>query len=135
MHECSPPKNLELLSSKLPKAARETHQAPGLINNLLSVSILYYASCGVWFHNKCCGIGFNDELMIRSWRNTESNMWRVSLRYDRGSIVIPSDDCNITSGAMPSPKFPGNKIYKCDHTTQLIKLYHTTLGYPAVSTW
>ena len=64
----------------------------------------------------------------------ESNMWRVSLRDEGGSNIIPSDNCNNTGGAMPFPKFIANNIYKCKNTTQLKELYHATLGYPSVST-
>ena len=65
----------------------------------------------------------------------ESNMWRVSLRDEGGSNIIPSDNCNNTGGAMPFPKFLANNIYECKNITKLIKFYHATLGYPAISTW
>ena len=128
-------KTLEFPLSKLPKSSREAHRSPGLINNLLLVSILCDAGCGVWFHNKCYKIGFNGEIIIRGWRDMESNMWQFSLRDEGGSNVVPSDDCNTTGGAMPFQKFLANNIYECENTTQLIEFYHATLGYPDVSTW
>ena len=40
-------KTLELLLYNLPKAAREVHQSPGLINNLLLVSVPCDACCDI----------------------------------------------------------------------------------------
>ena len=42
-------KTMELLLAKLTKAAREAHLVPGIINNLLSISILCDAGCEVFF--------------------------------------------------------------------------------------
>ena len=42
-------KTMELLLKKLPKAAREAHLAPGIINNLLSVSFLCGDGCELFF--------------------------------------------------------------------------------------
>ena len=85
-------KTLELLLSKLPKAAREAHRAPGIINNLLSVSVLCDAGCEVWFHNKTYEIDFNGETIIRGWRDLHSNLWRISLQDIGGSTSIPDPD-------------------------------------------
>ena len=38
-------KKIELLLAKLPKEAREAHRAPGIINNLPSVSVLCDVGC------------------------------------------------------------------------------------------
>ena len=40
---------LELLLTKLPRAAREAHEAPTITNNLISVSVLCDAGCEVFF--------------------------------------------------------------------------------------
>jgi hypothetical protein len=56
---------LELLLNKLPKAAREAHEAPSITNNLLSVSVLCDAGCEVFLHSQGCEITFNGETIIR----------------------------------------------------------------------
>ena len=128
-------KTLELLLTKLPKAAREAHRAPGIINNLLSVSVLCDAGCDVWFHDKCCEIRFNGKTIIRGLRDMESNMWRVSLQDMGGSNILPAANCSTVDEAMPFPKCLANSIYECENTTQLIEFYHATLAYPTLSTW
>ena len=52
-------KMMELLLAKLPKSAREVHLVPGIINNLLSVSVLCDAGCEVFLHITGCEISFN----------------------------------------------------------------------------
>ena len=42
-------KTMELWLAKLPKAAKEAHRAPGIINDLISVSILCDTDCEVFF--------------------------------------------------------------------------------------
>ena len=42
-------KTMELLLVKLPKAAREVNLSPGIINNIISLSVLCNASCEVFF--------------------------------------------------------------------------------------
>ena len=42
-------KTMELLLAKLPKSSREAHRAPGIINNLLSVSVLCDVGCEFFF--------------------------------------------------------------------------------------
>ena len=127
-------KTLELLLTKLPKAAQEAHRAPGIINNLLSLSVLCDAGCDVWFHDKCYEIGLNGEKIIRGWRDMGSNMRRVSLQYVGGSNILPAANCSTFEEAMPFPKFLTNSIYECENTMQLIEFCHTTLAYPTVST-
>ena len=128
-------KTLELLLSKLPKAAREAHRAPGIINNLLSVSVLCNAGCEVWFHNKSCEIDFNGETIIRGWHDMQSNMWRISLQDISRTNIIPDPNSKTLDQFLPFPQFLANNIYKCENTQQLIEFYHATLGYPVVSIW
>ena len=52
-------KTMEVLLSKLPKADREAHLAPGIINNILYVSVLYDVGCEIFFHSTGCEISFN----------------------------------------------------------------------------
>ena len=127
---------LELLLNKLPKAAREAHEAPTITNNLVSVSVLCDAGCEVFFHGQGCEITFNGETIVRGWRDLTTNMWRISLLPDGGNNIILADDgtSDITSEVI-MPKFLANSIYECETTGQLIHFYHATMGYPVVSTW
>ena len=79
---------MELLISKMPRAAREAHRAPGIINNLLSVSVLCDAGCEVFFHSIGCEISFNGDIIVRGWRDMQINMWRIYLLDEGVSNVI-----------------------------------------------
>ena len=127
-------RTLEILLTKLPKAAQEAYCAPGIINNLLSVSVLCDSGCDVWFYEKYCEFGFNGETIIRGWRDRESNMLRVSLQDVGGSNIQPAANCSTINEAITFPKFCANIIYECENTTQLIKFYHATLEYQTMST-
>ena len=83
-------KTMELLLNKLPKAAKEAHRAPGVINNLLSVSILCDAGCEVFFHSTGCEISFNGEIIVRGWRDMQTNMWCISLLDEGVFNIIPA---------------------------------------------
>ena len=126
---------LELLLTKLPKEAREAHEAPTITNNLLSVSVLCDAGCDVWFHMHGCEISFNGETIIRGWRDMKSNMWRISLIPDGGNNIIPADDSSDIISEVKIPDFLANSVYECETTCQLIQFYHATMGFPVVSTW
>ena len=52
-------KTMELLLAKLPNADREAHRETGIIDNLLSVSVLYDAGCEVFFHSTGCEISLH----------------------------------------------------------------------------
>ena len=80
---------MELLLSKLPKASREAHRVPGIINNLLSVSFLCDAGCEVFFHITGCEISSNGEIIVRWWRHMQTNMWSISLLVEGVSNIIP----------------------------------------------
>jgi hypothetical protein len=127
-------KTLKLLLQKFPKAAREAHRAPTIINNLISVSVLCDAGCEVFFHYTGCEITYNGETIIRGWRDMRTNMWRISLLSDGGNNIIPEDDDEF-SEEVKMPDFFANAIYECDNTDQLIQFYHATMGYPVTSTW
>ena len=127
---------LELLLTKLPRAAREAHEAPTITNNLISVSVLCDAGCEVFFHMTGCEITFNGETIVRGWRDMRTNMWRISLIPDNANNVVPADDNNNEiSSAVKIPAFLANSIYECENTTQLIQFYHATMGFPRISTW
>ena len=109
-------KMMELLLDKLAKAAREVHRAPGIINNLLSVSVLCDAGCEVFFHSTGCEISFNREIIVRGWRNMQTNMWRIYLLYEGLYYIIPaySDGAMMPDlGATSIIERFYNKIYEC----------------------
>jgi hypothetical protein len=128
-------KTMELLLSKLPKAARAAHRARKLTNNLLSVSVLCDAGCEVFFHAQGCEISFNGETILRGWRDLATNMWRISLIPDGGQNIIPADNNDYFTSEVPMPDFFANSIYECETTGQLIQFYHATMGSPVTSTW
>ena len=127
-------KTLRLLLNKLPTAAREAHRAPGIVNNLVSVSVLCDAGCSVFFHPTGCEVTFNGETIVRGWRDLRTNMWRISLIPDGGNNIIPNDDDDFTDD-IPMPSFFAHIVYECETTQQLIQFYHGTMGNPVVSTW
>ena len=110
---------MEVLLAELPKAAREAQRAPGIINSLLSVSILCDAGCEVFFHSTGCEISFNGEIFVRGWRNVQTNMWRISL-LDEGApnvILAYSDGAMMLElEATPIIKVFSKKIYECETT-------------------
>ena len=129
---------MELLIAKLPKASRESHLAPGIINNLISVSVLCGAGCELFLHSTGCEIRFNWEIIVRGWRNMQTNMWRISPLDEGVSNIIPADSDGAMIpelGSMPIPEVSANNIYECETTGQLIQFYHATMGYPCTSTW
>ena len=128
-------KTLQLLLNKLPTAAREAHRTPGIVNNLVSVSVLCDAGCEVFFHSTGCEVTFNGETIIRGWRDLRTNMWRISLIPDGGNNIIPSDDISDDIDAIKIPAFFAHSIYECNNTNQLIQFYHATMGHPVLSTW
>ena len=84
-------KIMEVLLAELPKADRGAQRAPGIINSLLSVSILCDAGCEVFFHSTRCEISFNVEVIVRGWCDMQTNMWRISLLDEGVSNIIPAD--------------------------------------------
>jgi hypothetical protein len=50
---------VNLLLAKLPEDTRLAHRLPGLVNNLLSVAVLYGAGCEVIFHKHGCEVTLN----------------------------------------------------------------------------
>ena len=75
--------------AKLPKVSRETLLAPGIINNLLYVSVLCDACCEVFLNSTGCKISFNGEIIVRGWRNMQTNMWCISLLDEEVANIIP----------------------------------------------
>ena len=109
-------KTMELLLAKLPKAAREAHLAPGVINNLLSVSVLCDAGCELFFHSTGCEISFNGEIIVMGWSDMQTKIWCISLLDEGVSNIIPAyiDGAMMPDlGSMPITEgFPNNN-YEC----------------------
>ena len=70
-------KMIGILLAKLPKAAGEADLAPGIINNLPYISVLCNAGCEVFFYSTGCEISFNGEIIVRGWRDMQTNMWCI----------------------------------------------------------
>ncbi len=73
---------VDLLLCNLPKTARLGHRLPGLINNLLSVSMLVDSGCDVYFHRTGCEVSFDGKVILRGWRNPTNRLWRVRITDD-----------------------------------------------------
>ena len=123
-------KTVNLLLKKLPTKARQTHRVPGIINSFLSVPVLVDTVCELFFHRTGCDTPFNGETIIRGWRDTATNMWRISLQDSESNKFISDDDdanCKL-------PALFANHIYKYENLSQLIQFYHATMASPVVST-
>jgi hypothetical protein len=55
---------MDLLLQKLPPDTIMAHHLPGLVNNLLSVAVLYNAGCKVYFHSTGCNVTLNGEIIL-----------------------------------------------------------------------
>ncbi len=125
---------MDLLLQKLPPNARMAHRLPGLINNLLSVTVLCNAGCKVYFQSTGCEVTLNGEIILRGWRDPKNRLWQVKI-IDDGWITdqkIRDEDNSGNTPATP-PVGKANGLYECDNTYQLINFYHATLNHPAVS--
>jgi hypothetical protein len=56
---------VDLLLSKLPPEACLAHQLTSLVNNLLSVTVLYDAGCKVFFHKTGCEVTLDGETILQ----------------------------------------------------------------------
>ena len=127
---------VELLLNKIPEQGREAHRASGLMNNLVSASVLVDAGCEVFFYKTGADISYNGEIIVRGWRDLPTRLWRMSLLPDGGNNIVPSDANIIDDNSIPTiPPFLANSIFECTNTEHLIKYYHATMGYPVISTW
>ena len=61
-------KTLELLMPKWPVAARKAYLVMNTKNNLIAVSELADAGCGVYFHMTGVEIDYEGEVVTRGWR-------------------------------------------------------------------
>ena len=124
-------KTVNLLLKKLPTKARQVNRVPGIMNSLLSVPILVYMGCEVFFHRTRCDITYNGETIIRGWRDIATNMWRISL-HDRESNNVISDNDDVN---WKLPALFANHLYEYENLKQLIQFYHATMASPVISTW
>ena len=65
---------VNLLLSKLPANAKIGHRLPGLVNNLISVSMLCDAGCEVFFHSTGCKVTHKGETMLKGWRDQHNKL-------------------------------------------------------------
>ena len=57
----------QLLLLKIPEPGRESHQASGIMNNLLSESIIFDAGCELFLYGIGADILYYGEIIIRGW--------------------------------------------------------------------
>ena len=61
-----------LLLQKLPPNAHMAHHLPGLLNNLLSVTVLCNTGCEVYFHSTGCEVILKGEIILQGWRDPKN---------------------------------------------------------------
>ena len=83
-------KTLELLMPKWPVAARKAYLVLNTKNNLVAVSKLADAGCGVYFHMTGVEIDYNGEIVTRGWRETKNRLWRIPITSEGGSRITPA---------------------------------------------
>ena len=124
---------LQLLLNKIPAAECEAHRTPGIMKNLLSALVLMDAGCEVFFYGTGIDVTFSGEVILRWWCGFPTKLWSVSLIHDGGYNIVPSDTNIIDESSISRCFF--NRNFECDTKSQLITLYHATMGHPVISNW
>ena len=127
---------LQLLLNKIHVPNREAHRSYGIMNNLLSGSILVNAGYEVFLYVAGADISYNVKVIIKGWQEIPTRLWRMPFLPDRSNTSIPPNSNIIDESSTPEiPTLLTNSIFECDRTDQLIQYYHATMGYPVISTW
>jgi hypothetical protein len=136
---------INLLLSKLPPEACLAHQLPGLVNSLLSVTVLCNASCKVFFHKPGCEVTLDRETIFNNC------LWRVVIIDDGWTTKLTIHDVarpvtplyttptghlanSMTIVPSNSNATLANNLYECSNTGQLTNYYCACLNYPVKST-
>ena len=127
------PETLQLILNKTPASRRGAHRTFGIMNNLLSASVLVDAELKKCFYGRGVYVTLNREVILWVWRDIPTKLWRVSLIPDGGDNILPFDTNIIDEES--TPKCLSHSIFECDTTSQLIKFYHATMVHPVISTW
>ena len=112
-------KTVKLALDNLPNIAKIANILPGLHNNLISVAALCKAGCSVKFTTNDCLVLYKNKVVLRGWRDSTNNLWRVPL----------------TSNKDEQQSSQAHSIYECEQTSQLIKFYHAAAFSPTKMTW
>ena len=121
-------KTLEMLMPKWPPAARKAFRTPKVTNNLVAVSELCDAGCGVYFQKTGVEVDYEGEIITRGWRERFNRLWRIPITSEGDDRIIPTTD--------PKEVYPGdsiifsaevNAIYECENLEQLTKYFHAAL--------
>jgi hypothetical protein len=142
---------VNLLLSKLPPEACLTHQLYGLINNLLSITVLCNVSCKVFFHKTGYKVTLNRETILQGWGDPQNCLWQVMI--DNNSWKTKLTVRNVTRIIIPLAATPtghlansipimhskssiplANSLYECSNMCQLMNYYYMCLNYPIKST-
>jgi hypothetical protein len=128
------------LLRKLPSEARQTHQLPGLVNNLLSITVLCNAGCEVFVHKTCCKVTLSGKTSCKISTNPRitfgksrlSNKgWTTQLTvHDITQSIIPltTTPTRQLANSIPikTPKSDtalANSLYECSNMGQLTYYY------------
>jgi hypothetical protein len=109
------------------------HHLPGLINNLLSVSVLVDTGCEVFFFATGCKVTFNGKIILRGWCDPKNQLWWVRIMDDGWTMNLTITN-NIDNYQQELPHTAqANSLYDCENTSQLTQFYHACLFLPVKS--
>ena len=105
---------------QLPPNACTAYLLPGLAHTLLALPQLCDNGCTVTFTKNGVEACIDGNTVLRGWRDTTSNLWRV-----------PINDQKETE----KHQFAANMMYDCANLEQLTHFYHACCFSPVADTW
>ena len=110
-------KTLELRLKKLPQKAREAFRVDNIPHNLVAVSTLVDAGCGVYLHHWGFEVDYNGETIYKGWRDNQTKLFQMSLVDDGIEHIVPETDPSEYDGSngliMSAIQWSVNSIYEC----------------------
>jgi hypothetical protein len=142
---------VDILLSNLPPEACLVYQLPGLVNNLLSIAILCYTGCEVFFHKTGREVTLDGTTILRGWCDPTNCLRHVMIVNDgwttkltirditRPIIPLSTTPTGHLANSMPivppeSNTTLANSLYECSNMGQLTNYYYVCLNYPVKST-
>ena len=126
-------KTFEILLDKLPQKARKAFRVPNIPHNLIAASKLCNAGCGVHLYKHHCEVECEGETLYQRWRDSALRLWRMALTSKGGNHITPDteeEDLQTADGmTMATIRYHFHSVYKCNNKEQLIKYYHSRIGF------
>ena len=85
-------KTLELLLTKLPKAARRVFRVPDIPHNLVAGAELVDTGWGLHLYKPYWEIEYKDKTLYQGWRDKPTRLWRFDLTSKAGNRITPDTD-------------------------------------------